>query len=1112
MNSIRIGLWILLGASLSFAQTVTGNLDGHVTDPAGAAVVGAQVVAHSLETGVERTTETNEAGYFNMAFLPIGTYDVTVKLKGFSEMLAKGNVVSLNKSTTLALTMQVSTVQTSVTVEESAQLIDVTSGQVRRSIEDTMVGQLPISGRDFRNLVTLFPGFQTNPSAGQNNFTLSSGSTVSFNGTGTRGTAFLTDGIGNDDYNENQNRQTVNVQTVKEMQVLTNAFSAEFGRGLGAVVLVSTKGGTNQMHGEGYWFHSNSALNARGYFANASGMRYDATGKLVPSVAKTSSRDHRLGATAGGAVIKDRLFYFGSFERFWAPGESSVTTYLIPPEYFTPQVNPSLPGASADAAFIKSVAARFPSNLTPNAPAVSAYAWVGSMPRTRHDHDYTGRLDYRVGDKDFVYGRYQWSPVLTGLKEEPVKGENVRQDHLFQNTGVTWTHVFSPTITSEFRAGFGRRNMSVAFLDPTDRPPIMRWSATGFSNIMGNASQYPVTRVQNDYQVVYNVSMQLGSRNTLKYGTDIRRTQLNDRAENYNRGFWQFSSANNLTAFQNFQQGIVQTFTQGFGPSYVGERITEGNFYLQDDFRMSRNLTLNLGARVEYVGAPNEVNGLIPPDYKGKAYFDPRFGFSWSPSATGGFLKKLTGGPGNTAVRGGFGLFHGRVFQSIFAQIGASSRFNPPNAATLSWSNPSMEVANPTMDFVFAPGQPKSQVSLTYGDPNLGMPYTEQWNFTIERQLPWKAALSAGYVGNRGIGLLFYNWGNRAQFPIVSTQPAAYGTQAQGIFTGVLFDKIDSNLFNSAPAPGYISITQPRSAARRPNGAYGSYLVVSNAAWSYYNALQLTYNQRTFKGMNMQVSYTWSKNIDTGSEATSSGTGDINAAVSETQGMRSLRGLSRLAQPQRLVVSYVYPLPLYRDQKGPASLGWAAPIIGRVLGGWQVSGNATFASGNPFTIFLGYDLNGDGIGGDRPFLLDPSILGRSLDNARINPATGRQYAQDVLPLTAFAPTAEQAASKNWPWYPGTGMVGSLGRNTFWSHGQNNWDVSLSKELRVHEKHRFQFRADMYNFFNRVQFDLPAFVSVVDTSVAGYALQQSLGRISATRNSSRNMQMMLKYAF
>ena len=972
---------------------------------------------------------------------------------------------------------------------------------------------LPVSGRDFRAVLSILPGYQTNPTSGQNNYTLSSGSSISFNGTGTRGTSFMTDGIGNDDYSENQNRQQVNVETVKEMQVLTDNFSAEFGRGLGSVVLVNTLSGTNQINGEAYWFYTNSALNARDYFSNAAASHFDSGGAQVPNVAKASNKSDRLGGVIGGPVIKDKLFYFGSFERYWAPGASLVTTYLIPPQFLTPAVDPSLPNAAADAAFIKSVAARFPTNLSPNASSISPYAWQGPEPRSRHDHDYTGRVDLRQSDKDFIYGRYQWSTFFNGLSAEPVKGENVAQNHDFENVGVTWTHVFSSRVTGEARAGYGRRNISVAFLDPGDTPPIIRWSVAGFSNIMGNASSYPTTRVQNDFQYVYNLSAQVGSKHTLKFGTDIRRTQLNDREQNYNRGLWQFSSANNLTAFQNFQQGIVQTFTQGFGPDYVGERITELNFYAQDDFRVARGLTLNLGARIESVGAPNEVNNLIPPDYKSNAYIDPRFGFAWSPNASNGFLSKLTGGAGNTSLRGGFGMFHGRIYQSIYSQIGASSRFNPPNAATLSFSNPNEEVASPLGSYMFKPGPPTSQVSLTYSDPNLHMPYTEQWNLTLERQFSWKAAVQASYIGNRGIGLLFYNWGNRAQFPIVSTQPASYGTQAQGFFGGVLFNQIDPNLFDSAPPPGQISLTQPRSAARRPNGAYSAYLVVSNASWSYYNGLQLTYTQRGFKGLNLQANYTWSKNIDTGSEATSVGTGDINAAVSETQGARSLRGFSRLAQPQRLVFSYVYDLPFFRDQKGPASFGGLAPVIGRVLGGWQLAGNTTFASGNPFTVLLGYDLNADGIGGDRPFIVDPGILGRSVDNARINPATGLQYAQSVLPLSAFSPTAQQAAAKAWPWYPGTGIVGNLGRNTFWTNGQNNWDFSIVKDVRLFgERHHLQFRAEMYNFFNRVQFDLPAFVTVVDTSVPGYQLNLNLGKITAQRNSPRNMLMMLKYRF
>ena len=1095
------------------AQTVTGNLEGRVTDPAGGVIQGAQVTAHSPATGVERSVQTNEVGFFQMAFLPIGVYDVTVSAKGFGTLEAKGNTVTLNKTTSLNLSLQVSTVQQAVTVNETAQLIDVTSGQIRRGLDDTVVQDLPIGGRDFRNIAGIFNGFQSNPTSGQNNYTLSSGSSISFNGTGTRGASFMTDGIGNDDYSENQNRQGVNIETIKEYQVLTNSFSAEFGRGLGAVVLVNTKSGSNQTHGDAYWFYTNSALNARDYFSNAAGSHLNSAGQRVPNVAKASNKSDRLGGVLGGAIKKDKLFYFGSFERYWAPGASLVTTYLIPAQYLTPSISPSLPNAAADAAFVKSVAARFPANLTPNAPSISPYAWQGPEQRSRHDHDYTGRVDLRQSDKDFIYGRYQWSTFFSGLLAEPVKGENVSQNHDFENVGATWTHVFSPNTVGEARVGYGRRHILVSFLDPADTPPIIRWSVSGFSNIMGNASSYPTLRVQNDYQFVYNVSTQLGEKHTLKFGTDIRRTQLNDLEENYNRGFWTFSATGTLNAFQNFQQGIVQTFTQGFGPDYVGERITELNFYAQDDYRVARNFTLNLGARFERVGSPNEVNNLIPPDYKSRAYVDPRFGFAWSPNSSSGFLQKLTGGAGHTSVRGGFGLFHGRIYESIYSQIGASSRFNPPNAATLSFSNPNEEVANPLGGYVFKPGPPTSQVSLTYSDHNLHMPYTESWNFTVERQLPWKSALQVSYVGNRGIGMLFYNWLNRAQFPIVSTQPTSYGTQAQGFFNGVNFNQIDPNLFDSNPSPGMISLTQPRTAARRPNGAYSAYLVVSNAAWSYYNGLQISYTQRAFRNLNLQANYTWSKNIDTGSEATSVGTGDINAAVSATQGMASLRGNSRLAQPQRLVLSYVYDIPLFKGQKGPASLGWAAPVVGHVLGGWQLSGNTTFASGTPFTIFLGYDLNGDGIGGDRPFIVDPGILGRSVDNARVDPKTGLQYAQEALPLAAFLPNAAQAAAKNWPWYPGTGIVGNLGRNTFWLNGVNTWDFSVIKDMRLSgERHHLQFRAEMYNFFNRVQFNFPAFTSVVDTSVPGYQLQSQLGRITSQLNSPRNMQMMLKYLF
>src|SRR5215472_7841602 len=346
----------LFFAALATAQTVTGGLDGHVSDAAGGAIPNARVTANDPVAGVERTTRTNGAGYFSMPFVPIGTYSVSVSMQGFSTLTSQGNQVALNKITTLNLVLEVSAVQSSVTVTGQNDLVDVASGEIRRGLDSSIIDELPVAGRDFRSIMNYLPGFQSNPTSGQNNYTLSSGSSVTFNGTGTRGTSFTTDGIGNDDYSENQNRQQVNVETVKEMQVLTNNFSAEFGRGFGAVVLVSTRSGANQTHGDAYWFYTNSALNARDYFSNAAGSHFNSGGVQVPNVAKASNKSDRLGGVIGGPVKKDKLFYFGSFERYWAPGATLVTTYLIPPQFLTPAVDPSLPNAAADASFIKSVA------------------------------------------------------------------------------------------------------------------------------------------------------------------------------------------------------------------------------------------------------------------------------------------------------------------------------------------------------------------------------------------------------------------------------------------------------------------------------------------------------------------------------------------------------------------------------------------------------------------------------------------------------------------------------------------------------------------------------------------------------------------------------------
>jgi hypothetical protein len=1090
---------ILCVAVTASAQTVTGILEGRVYDPTGALVAGAKVQVKEKSTGTFRSAESNAEGYYQFAFVPLGEYDIAVDAPGFQGQ-TRTAIVSLNRATVVDFHVKVSGVQEAITVTEAAPVIITTSGQINRSLEDRTIASIPIPGRNFLTLATLLPGFQTNPTSGQNNPTLSSGSSVSFNGTGTRGATFQTDGVANDDNSENQNRQAVNVSTIKEFQIVTNSFAAEFGRGSGAVVLVQTKGGANATHGEAYWLTSNSALNARTYFANEAGWRINpTTGKEEPIVPKTSSKTHRPGGTLGGAIVKDKLFYFGSYERFYAPGAVTSTVSLLPKEFRTPQVDPQLPDAAARRAWIQSVIDRYP-NVEPNNTVNNPNGYTASVERDYHTNDWSGRVDYNLNEKNFVYARYQFSDffIQTG---EIVRGINAKQDHRSQNVGITWTRVFSPTVSGEFRFGFGRRRMIVG-LNDGDKVPIVAFNITFAPSQLGNANAYPLKRHQNDFQYVYNVSAQLGSKHTLKFGTDTRRTQLNDEIQNYHRGQWNFSATGEYNALENFVRGIVQQHIRGYGPNINGYRSTEVNLYVQDDYRATPSVTLNLGARFERVGKPSEVNNLVDLGYGSDSYIEPRFGFAWSPAWKDGLLGKLAGGPGRSVVRGGFGLSHGRIFQSMFSQIGASVRFNPPNGAQISRSDPNMSVASPFGDYVFTPGFPNAQVALSTIDPGLRMPYTEQWNLTIERQLPKNSALSISYIGNRGIGFLQYQVLNRAQFPVVSSVPVSFPGQN---FPGVLFDKIDPNLFNTNPAAGFISLSQPRTAARRQDGRFSSILNASNDAWSYYNSLQTTFTKRLSHNLAFTAGYSWSKNIDTGSEATFVGAGDTNTAISERDSARAMRGLSRLDQPHRFVFSYTYDFPFFQNQAG---------VLGRVLGGWQASSISTFAAGNPITVVLGYDLNGDGVGADRPWLLNPGVHGESFDNARIDPATGRQYAMDIVPTSAFFPDAAVAATRQWPWFPGTGYVGSAGRNIFRIHGQNNWDVAFVKNTRLLGKdrpHTLQFRAEMFNFLNRVQFGVPN-NTLLDTGVVGWRINPLFGRITGLNNSPRNMQMTLRYQF
>jgi hypothetical protein len=1006
--------------------------------------------------------------------------------------------VGLNETTVVNVQLNPS-ITGEVTITDAPPAINTTNPQIAQSLTTSQIQERPVANQtNFLTLAETFTGFQENPTGGQNNPTASSGSSINFNGTGTRGATFQINGVNNDDSSENQNRQGASLATIKEFQVITNNFTAEFGRGYGAVVLVQTKSGTNAVHGEAYLYHNDQALNAKSYFAHGR---------------KAVNRRNQFGGVVGFPILKNRLFGFlsvdeirnsgnGDFRKdvFTAAEQNSANWFSITPANNTP----------GNQTFIKSVLARF-NGLLPNDPTF-VRVFNGAQGRNFPANDYSARLDWNASSKDNVSARWQYSRQIFDV-QDIILGENAFQNNKQVNIGTTWTHTFSPTVVGEFRYGRGFRNTLVNLAAGNDTPIIRFAGAQVSGSIIGNSGAFPIQRYQTDNQFVYNISAVFGSRHFLKAGTDIRVQKLDDLADNFSRGFWNFAATcngtNYGTGFAAFLNGCISTFQKGYGPFTLHNDIGEKNFYVEDNYKIFSSLTLNLGFRYEYVDAPTERDGLIDYGFKDdKDNWEPRVGFAYSPDIEKGFLHKIFGSHGDSAIRGGYGIYHGRLFQSVFSQNGASVRTNPPQAIFLSFTN-STNLLDPTNGFVFVPGPQAARHTETLVNPDLEMPYTQQWNLTFERQLPWETALRISYTGNRGIGLLKYTQGNVpvhdpangvlvANHPNNSPAALGYGSlpatdprrvDVRGMVlrpaadivcagTGLSGIAVTATCPVAVPiAPNEYSLRVLRTNERRPDGRFTTNLLISNDSWSYYNGLQIELNKRLSNNLDFQAAYTWSKSIDTTSEATFVGAGDSNQNGNDA---KVSRGPSRFDTPHRFTLFGTYRNPFFDKDRG---------ILGQILGGWQMTAVFKWAHGTPFTVIngAGTDLNFDGFAESRPALVDPNVLGQTIGD----PANSTQH----LPRAAFR-TATIADF-------GTSI---LGRNTFYADGVKNVDLAFAKSFPMPwgESHRFYVRADLFNAFNRVQWGFPN----ADLSSA------SFGQITgtATQYAPRTIQISLRYAF
>jgi outer membrane receptor protein involved in Fe transport len=1067
------------------AQTVTGTMQGTITDRSGAALPGVTVTIRNVDTGLERIVVTTTNGFFSAPFLQIGRYNVQAELAGFGTMRHNNVRVDLNNTSVQDFVLDPA-MQETVTVAADAPRIDVTDGEVKQTMRAREIEDLPVSDQtNIMRLASTFSGFQENPTSGQDNPALSSGSSVNFNGTGTRGATFQINGVNNDDTSENQNRQNVPVATIQSFQVLTNSFSAEFGRGYGSVVLVQTKQGTNSIDGEVYGYAQDAKYTAR-----------DAT---------QVSLDHgqhfrrQFGATSGFPIMRDRLFAFVNTDQIQDKGDVPTTRGVFLASDLDPAKRLTLGNDTpANRAWQDSIIARFPQG-PPNAPNIASRAYQGFQNSNLPKRDSALRLDYNMTNSNTVTARYQRSHQ-ENHPGELIIGEEAGQVNYQSNFGLTWTNILSSNTVQEGRVGVGLRHTSWTITDDPQTPVVRMSTGTGITfTILGNAGAFPIIRNQRDSQLVYNISTARWSHHTLKAGLDIRRSDLNDRADSFNRGFWSFSSVcgatpgvNYGTAVAAFWAGCVNSYTQAFGPNYLQHRLDEQNFYAQDDWRPWDNLTLNLGARYERVSPPKERNNLVNYGYDTSSYVDPRLGFAYTPNwDNNGFLKALTGGSGKFSIRGGFGISHGRVFQSVFSQGGASIRFNPPNAIQISQS--STNLSNPLGSFQFVPGTfPATPVAATYADPNLKMPEARQWNLTFERQAFWNSRFRASYIGTLGKNLLQFGWGNVPVMPAApGTQGATWVVAKDWQCAGTTANNKTAACPNESPiAPNEVSIRVPRTQERRPDQRFTDIRIVTNLAQSWYHAAQLEWETGEYHGLAGRATYTFAKAIDTGSEATDVGGGEGVAGVTSfppRDGTEQYaRGPSRFDVRHRFTMSSSYRLPWLQNR---------SDMLGSALGGWTLSTVVRWSTGTPVTVldtgapdvlFLGTNMRPT-----RPICVDKSHCSGTI--------TGPGQ-QSEMPASAFrhAQYGDTLADFN-------------GRNTFYTDGAQSVDAGLYKTFHLPANLAFMIRLDCFNVFNQVRwwfpnldFNSPSTLGTVTQTA--YGATASGGSAPTPLNTPRTLQL------
>jgi hypothetical protein len=1066
----RAAIISLCAAVCALSQVNNASLSGLVSDSSQAVISGVSVTVKNKSTNVSRRVKTDGTGYYSFATLPVGEYEVTAEQTGFQTAVEEVTLQTAQKARR-DFTLAVGQVGTTVEVQSTAVQFSPDDATLGTVVDNSYVSKFPLTLRSWDDLLNLVAGVQGSRYTEQSGAT-SAGRTGGFNVHGVRSLQnnFILDGVDNNTFSENVQELSTqavrpSVDDIQEFKVITNPYSAEYGRSPGAAVVVTTKGGTNQIHGLLYEYLRNSALDANDFFSNRNGLR------------KPENQRNQFGGNFGGPIIKDKLFGFFDWESTRINnGVGRTTTVPLPNERIgdfsaaaaatagvsaypiiydpttqQPFANNRIPASRLDTSMQKMMAL-FPLPVLPG----ENNNFARNAGVTDDNDRYSGRVDWTPTSADSVFTRYSWATRsrfipgnFGGLADGTSTSAFGRQKLTDNGAAIGWTRVISPRVVSEFRIGFSRDN-SFAKQDPFGLnhtgdivPGIPRNPAvdggvplttfTGFNTYIGSPAFLPKFQITQQYEFSETLSWNLG-RHQLKLGADVHAPMRNNFMDvpgtrgtiGFDRIFTCQRNASNQCAsgtglsYADGLLGYVQN-AQLSNVFFADQRLHMISFYGQDDFKVTPKLSLNLGMRWDFATPLLErKNHIANFDYATGQLFSAKAGSLQDRSTVKPNYHNFAPRIGvaylidpKTVLRGGYGIYY-----SMLDRNGSENQaaLNPPFLVNNTPAVPSTATA-PVLflqqgfpaNFLDPAALNLKNAHIRSVPPNDPFPSVQQWSFGFQRTLPLGLFLEADYVGSKTSHI------------------------------NAIYDANEPFLNGPAPYPafGYLEFTNPLG-----NGSY--------------QGLDLTLEHRVKAGLTFRLAYTLSKNIDNVSEALESlGSG----GAQNIRNFQAWRGLSDFDVPNRVVFSYIYDLPFGKGRQF-ANQG----ILSWIIGGFRTSGSYTFATGKPFTV-----TSGGGIGNSiDPFGTQqavPNVIGTPQMVGNVNCWF---YSSTNAACRAIDPTGTNAFALQSP-----GQYGNAGRNIIRGPHTNVFDFAIHRDFPITERAGLEFRWEVFNLSNTVQFGRPS---------------------------------------